>query len=74
VFVDAPLSVAELRDTKGLYKKARRGELKNFTGLDSPYEPPEHAEVSIDTVAIAPESAAELIIAHLRGTGILDPL
>ncbi len=72
VFVDTPLSVAEQRDTKGLYKKARRGDLKNFTGIDSPYEPPEHAEVRIDTVAVAPEDAAELIIAHLRGTGILD--
>ena len=67
VFVDTPLAVAEQRDPKGLYKKARRGDLKNFTGIDSPYEPPEHAEVRIDTVASAPEDAAEAIIAHLRG-------
>jgi bifunctional enzyme CysN/CysC len=73
VFVDAPLSVAEQRDTKGLYKKARRGDLKNFTGIDSPYEPPEHAEVRIDTVGTAPEDAAESIIAHLRGMGVLHP-
>ncbi len=73
VFVDTPLSVAEQRDTKGLYKKARRGDLKNFTGIDSPYEPPQHAEVRIDTVTTAPDDAAELIIAHLRETGILDP-
>jgi bifunctional enzyme CysN/CysC len=73
VFVDTPLSVAEQRDTKGLYKKARRGDLKNFTGIDSPYEPPEHAEVKIDTVTTAPDDAAELIIGHLRETGILDP-
>jgi bifunctional enzyme CysN/CysC len=73
VFVDTPLSVAEQRDTKGLYKKARCGELKNFTGIDSPYEPPEHAEVRIDTVATAPEDAGEVIVARLRGMGVLDP-
>ena len=66
-------SVAEQRDPKGLYKKARRGELKNFTGIDSPYEPPEHPEVRVDTVASAPEDAAESIIAHLRAMGVLDP-
>ena len=71
VFVDTPLEVAEQRDPKGLYKKARRGELKNFTGIDSPYEPPEHAEVRIDTVASAPEDAAEAIIAQLRRMGVL---
>ena len=69
VFVDTPLAVAEQRDTKGLYKKARGGDLKNFTGIDSPYEPPEHAEVRIDTVASAPEDAAETIIAQLRADG-----
>ena len=47
VFVDAPLAVAEQRDPKGLYRKARRGELKNFTGIDSPYEPPERPEMRI---------------------------
>jgi len=72
VFVDTPLSVAEQRDTKGLYKKARRGDLKNFTGIDSPYEPPEHAEVTIETVTTAPDVAAERIIAHLREAGILN--
>ena len=50
----------------------RSGNLKNFTGIDSPYEPPEHAEVQIDTVANAPEEAAETIIEHLRGMGILE--
>jgi bifunctional enzyme CysN/CysC len=74
VFVDTPLGVAELRDPKGLYKKARRGELQNFTGIDSPYEPPEQAEVRIDTTVAAPEDAAEKVVAHLRATGILDPL
>ncbi len=73
VFVDAPLGVAEQRDTKGLYAKARRGELRNFTGIDSPYEPPEHAEIVVDTTRTAPESAAEAIVAHLRDAGVLDP-
>ena len=73
VFVDTPLEVAEERDTKGLYKKARRGEVKNFTGIDSPYEGPEHPEVRIDTVMEPPEHAAERIIAHLRATGVFDP-
>jgi len=74
VFVDTPLGVAEQRDTKGLYKKARRGELKNFTGIDSPYERPEHPEISIDTTRMSPEAAAEHIVAHLGAMGILDPL
>ncbi len=50
IFVDTPLAVAEQRDVKGLYKKARAGELKNFTGIDSPYEAPEHPEIRIDTI------------------------
>jgi bifunctional enzyme CysN/CysC len=74
VFVDTPISVAEQRDTKGLYKKARSGDLKNFTGIDSPYERPEHPEIRIDTTTMSAESAAEHIVAHLRATGILDPL
>ena len=69
VFVDTPLPVAEGRDTKGLYKKARRGDLKNFTGIDSPYERPERPEVTVNTVQTLPEEAAELIIAHLRNAG-----
>jgi bifunctional enzyme CysN/CysC len=69
VFVDAPLAVAEQRDPKGLYRKARRGELTNFTGIDSPYEPPEHAEIRVDTTAHTPESAAEQIIAILEERG-----
>ena len=72
VFVDAPLDVAEGRDAKGLYKKARRGDLKNFTGIDSPYERPEHPEIWIDTTTTAPEDASETIVAHLRRTGVLD--
>ena len=72
VFVDAPLDVAEQRDRKGLYRKARRGELKNFTGIDSPYEPPEQPEIRIDTTATAPEDAARAIVAHLKGAGVFD--
>ena len=73
VFVDTPIGVAEQRDPKGLYKKARRGDLPNFTGIDSPYEPPEQPEVRVDTTLLAPEDAAEMIVAHLRATGVLDP-
>src|ERR1700720_1760685 len=62
IFVDAPLAVAEERDPKGLYRKARRGELKNFTGIDSPYETPEHAEIRVDTTVNPPERTAEHII------------
>jgi bifunctional enzyme CysN/CysC len=67
VFVDAPLAVAEKRDPKGLYKKARRGELKNFTGIDSAYEPPENPELHIDTTKLTPEEAAERIVEFLCG-------
>ena len=62
IFVDTPLEVAEARDVKGLYRKARRGELKNFTGIDSPYEPPESPEVRVNTVEMTPAEAAEHII------------
>jgi bifunctional enzyme CysN/CysC len=71
VFVDTPLDVAEARDPKGLYKKARRGELKNFTGLDSPYEPPDAPELRIETVRLTAEDAAEIIVNTLRLAGIL---
>jgi bifunctional enzyme CysN/CysC len=62
VFVDTPLAIAESRDTKGLYKKARRGELSNFTGIDSPYEKPLDAEVHIDTTKLTAGAAVELIL------------
>jgi bifunctional enzyme CysN/CysC len=65
VFVDTPLAEAEKRDTKGLYAKARAGELKNFTGIDSPYEPPEDAEIHIDTTRLSAEEAADLIVDQL---------
>ena len=62
IFVDTPLEVAEERDVKGLYKKARAGELKNFTGIDSPYEPPENPEITVNTVAMTADEAAAAII------------
>ncbi|WP_422061109.1 sulfate adenylyltransferase subunit CysN [Sphingopyxis sp.] len=67
VFIDTPLAEAERRDVKGLYKKARSGQLKNFTGIDSPYEPPEAPEIRIDTTTMTPEDAADLIIDRLLG-------
>jgi bifunctional enzyme CysN/CysC len=66
VYIDTPLAVAEARDVKGLYAKARRGELANFTGVDSPYEPPVDPEIRIDTTAVSAEDAAEQIVEHLR--------
>jgi bifunctional enzyme CysN/CysC len=65
VFVDTPLEEAEKRDPKGLYAKARAGEILNFTGIDSPYEVPDDAEIVIDTTRISSEEAADLIVAEL---------
>ncbi|MBA4765389.1 MAG: sulfate adenylyltransferase subunit CysN [Erythrobacter sp.] len=65
IHVDTPLEVAEQRDVKGLYKKARAGELKNFTGIDSPYEEPEDPEIRVNTVAMSPEEAADYIIKQI---------
>jgi len=70
IFVDTPLSIAEARDVKGLYKKARRGELLHFTGIDSPYEAPETPEIRIDTTQACVEEAAELVIETLVRLGI----
>jgi bifunctional enzyme CysN/CysC len=67
VHVDTPLAVAEARDVKGLYKKAREGNLKNFTGIDSPYEEPGNPEIRIDTTAMTVEQAADIIIDRLLG-------
>jgi bifunctional enzyme CysN/CysC len=72
IFVDAPLAVAEERDPKGLYKKARRGDLKNFTGIDSPYEGPENPELRIDTTTATPEEAAVAVVAFLQARGVLS--
>ncbi len=65
VFIDTSLADAEARDVKGLYKKARAGELKNFTGIDSPYEAPERPEIHIETARMTPDEAADLIVARL---------
>ncbi len=65
IFVDTPLEVAEERDVKGLYKKARSGELKNFTGIDSPYEPPMNPEITVNTVEMTPAEAADHIIQQI---------
>jgi bifunctional enzyme CysN/CysC len=73
VFIDTPLAEAERRDVKGLYKKARRGELKNFTGIDSPYEAPEAPEIRIDTTRLDAAQAAEQIIRHLESRSITSP-
>lgn len=72
IFVDTPLSVTEERDVKGLYKKARAGEIKNFTGIDSPYEAPENPEIIINTVNQSADEAADIIIRMLREKGILN--
>ncbi|WP_019933250.1 sulfate adenylyltransferase subunit CysN [Oceanimonas smirnovii] len=71
VHVDTPLNVAEERDVKGLYKKARRGELKNFTGIDSAYEQPENPEIRLDTTAMSADEAADAVIAVLREKGFI---
>ena len=62
IHIDTPLAEAERRDVKGLYAKARAGQLKNFTGVDSPYEPPEHPELRIDTTGMTPDEAAQVIV------------
>ena len=72
IFVDTPLEVAEERDVKGLYKKARAGEIENFTGIDSPYEAPENAEIVINTVNKSPEDAADQILVWLESKGFLE--
>jgi bifunctional enzyme CysN/CysC len=71
VFVDTPLAVAEARDPKRLYARARRGEIKNFTGIDSPYERPEAPELRIDTTKAVPDEAVKLIVEELQRRGIL---
>jgi bifunctional enzyme CysN/CysC len=72
VYIDTPLAVAETRDPKGLYKKARKGEIKHFTGIDSPYEAPENPDIRIDTTSLSPEQAADMIIAQLEERGLLS--
>lgn len=71
VFVDAPLAVCEARDPKGLYRKARQGQIPDFTGISSPYEPPERPELHLRTDAIPLADTAAAVVAHLRTRGML---
>jgi sulfate adenylyltransferase len=71
IFVDTPLAVCEERDVKGMYAKARRGEIKEFTGIDDPYEPPEHPELTLDTVGHTPADNARRVLDYLRTRGFL---
>jgi len=71
IFVDTPLEVCEQRDVKGLYAKARSGEIKGFTGIDDPYEEPHHAEIRLDTVKYSPEENAQSIVDYLLETGLV---
>jgi sulfate adenylyltransferase len=71
VFVDTPLEVCEQRDAKGMYAKARRGEITAFTGIDDPYEPPTHPELTLDTVVQTPEENAHRILAYLIQRGFV---
>ena len=72
VHVDVPLAVAEARDAKGLYAKARRGELPNFTGIDSPYEPPSAPEIHLDHSSLSPDAAADRVMAYLQERGFVQ--
>ena len=74
VYVTTPIEVCEQRDVKGLYKKARRGEIKEMTGVDDPYEPPEHPEIVVDTLDHSPDQSADLIIHALRESGWLPKI
>ncbi len=71
VFVNTPLEVCETRDVKGMYARARRGELNGFTGIDDPYEPPDHPEITLDTVNNTPQENAHFIIEHLIEQGFI---
>ena len=73
VFIDTPISECEKRDPKGLYKKARAGEIKDFTGIDSPYEAPENAEITIRNINVSVEEAANQVIEYLDARGYLKP-
>ena len=73
IFVDTPLEICEQRDTKGAYEKARRGEIKNFTGIDDPYEIPEHPEIRFEAVSEPPEANAAVILDYLINRGFVRP-
>lgn len=73
VFLDTPIEVCEQRDPKGLYKKARSGAIKDFTGIDSPYERPESAEIVLHTNRQTVEQELETVLSYLKGHGLLAP-
>lgn len=73
VYVTTPLSVCEERDVKGLYRKARAGQIKEMTGIDDPYEPPEHPEIRIETEHHSPDQSADEIIRELERRGLVQP-
>jgi len=72
IHVATPIATCETRDPKGLYKKARAGELKNFTGIDDPYEPPTNAEVTLDATNVSPQDATVQLLTVLRDKGLLS--
>ena len=73
VYVNTPLEVCEVRDVKGLYRKARAGEIHDMTGVDDPYEPPENPEIVVDAVRLSPAQSADAILAELERRGLLPP-
>ncbi len=74
VYIRTPIEVCEQRDAKGLYKRARAGEIQDFTGVDDPYEPPEHAEIVVDTTRMRPPESAAYVVSELERLGWLAPL
>ncbi|PLX27431.1 adenylyl-sulfate kinase [Candidatus Parcubacteria bacterium] len=72
IFVDAPIEVCESRDPKGMYKKARAGELKNFTGVDDPYEPPENPDIHLLSSEHSPDDLAKVVLSFLRTNDYID--
>ena len=70
VFVDTPIEDCIARDPKGLYAKAKAGEIKNFTGIDRPYEAPDHSDIQLNTVGQTPEQSAAMVLAYLRELGL----
>jgi len=73
VYVNTPLAVCEPRDVKGLYRRARAGEIREMTGIDDPYEAPENPEIVVDAVRLSPEQSADAILAELERRGLLAP-
>ena len=73
IYVNAPLELVEQRDPKGLYRRARRGEIHRFTGIDSPYEAPLHPDVELDTARFPPEHCVAAVLAYLEQRGLLHP-